>query len=362
MRYVELAVSFPRAGPLPTQQLAWRTRGRIPPSQQPNAKRVDRRSGRFVGVHFISSGLGLGAATVVGVALDGGLAWSIGAPSALRTLRPPERSSHSSGGGARPLSALHRAVPEAARGYACQMSDHSLHDQLTKYLIDVHSIEVQTLEQVKRAPQIAGDPSLAPIFADHEERDARARAPVREQLQQGASPSLVKDAAGRVGGWGILLFVKFNPDTPGKLAMHAYACATPAPWRHSRCRCWRRVRSSPDSMRWRTSCAISSRRATISGSSTNDPRRSAGHPARVQAAAMRIGALNLGGFFKAESDTPVTIAGFAYALEALEAGDLLTRIARRAGDERTAALAERVLADARAAAEQVPTDGMPPST
>src|SRR5439155_1197968 len=32
-----------------------------------------------------------------------------------------------------------------------------------------------------------------------------------------------KDVAGRVGGWGMVLFARMNPDTPGKLAMHAYS-------------------------------------------------------------------------------------------------------------------------------------------
>jgi ferritin-like metal-binding protein YciE len=70
---------------------------------------------------------------------------------------------------------------------------------------------------------------------------------------------------------------------------------------------------------------------------------------------MRTGALNLGGFFKAQPDTPVKLAGFAYAFEALEAGayELLARTARRAGDQQTVALAERIVGDENAAAEQI---------
>jgi ferritin-like metal-binding protein YciE len=70
---------------------------------------------------------------------------------------------------------------------------------------------------------------------------------------------------------------------------------------------------------------------------------------------MRLGALNFAGFFKAQPDTPAKLAGFAYAFEALEcaAYELLARTARRAGDEETAALAERILAEERAAAEKV---------
>jgi ferritin-like metal-binding protein YciE len=78
-------------------------------------------------------------------------------------------------------------------------------------------------------------------------------------------------------------------------------------------------------------------------------------PARVQAAAMRTSAMNLGGFFKAQPDSPVKLAGFAYAFEALEVGayELLARTARRAGDPLTVALAERILGEEQAAAEQV---------
>jgi ferritin-like metal-binding protein YciE len=78
-------------------------------------------------------------------------------------------------------------------------------------------------------------------------------------------------------------------------------------------------------------------------------------PSRFQAGAMRAGALNIGTFFKAQPDTPAKLAGFAYAFEALEAGayELLVRVARRAGDEQTAAVAERILADERMAADRV---------
>lgn len=100
----------------------------------------------------------------------------------------------------------------------------TFHDQLTKYLTDVHAIEVQALEQMKRAPGIAGDPDLADIFAQHETETAEHERLVREELaRRDAKPSALKDVAGRVGGWGMILFARANPDTPGKLAMHAYA-------------------------------------------------------------------------------------------------------------------------------------------
>jgi ferritin-like metal-binding protein YciE len=70
---------------------------------------------------------------------------------------------------------------------------------------------------------------------------------------------------------------------------------------------------------------------------------------------MRAQAFNLGGFFKAQPDTPAKLAGFAFAFEALETGayELLMRTALRAGDTETVAVAERILGEEKQAAERV---------
>lgn len=70
-------------------------------------------------------------------------------------------------------------------------------------------------------------------------------------------------------------------------------------------------------------------------------------------AAMRIGAINWGGFFAAQPDTPAKLAGFAYAFEHLEIGayEQLRRVAERAGDQETARAVESILAEERRAAE-----------
>jgi ferritin-like metal-binding protein YciE len=80
-----------------------------------------------------------------------------------------------------------------------------------------------------------------------------------------------------------------------------------------------------------------------------------GRPSRFKDIALRGGGVNVGGFFGAQPDTPAKLAGFAYAFEHLEiaAYEQLKRVAQRAGDEQTAALAERILPEERAAAEAV---------
>src|SRR5215216_831348 len=106
------------------------------------------------------------------------------------------------------------------------MTDRSSDEQITKYLTDVHSIEVQALAQMRVAPRLAGDPELGRIFREHLRETEEHGRLVREELERrGQRPSKVKDAAGRAGGWGMILFARLNPDTPGKLAMHAHSYA-----------------------------------------------------------------------------------------------------------------------------------------
>jgi ferritin-like metal-binding protein YciE len=306
------------------------------------------------------------------------------------------------------------------------MAPENLTEQLTKHLTDVHSIEQQALAQMRLAPKIAGDPELSRIFEEHlrETEDQERR--VREQLERrGAEPSGVKDVAGRVGGWGMILFAKLNPDTPGKLAMHAYSYehmelaayellrriaerAGDEPVRAMAEAIAAQERAMADRLgqRWDIAVEASLREkgaedlsqdvvkylrdahaleaqalqlleagpgiagfealAQVFRDHLEDTREHQrlvderlaeldSGPSRFQAGMMRLGALNLGTFFKAQPDTPAKLAGFAYAFEALETGayELLTRTAQRAGDGATAALADQILPQERAAAERV---------
>jgi ferritin-like metal-binding protein YciE len=104
------------------------------------------------------------------------------------------------------------------------MTPNSLEQQLVKYLTDAHSIEQQALEQMKRAPDIAGDPELAGFFKLHLTETEQQNRLLEERLDAlGAGPAKLKDLAGKVTGVGFALFAKFQPDTPGKLVSHAYS-------------------------------------------------------------------------------------------------------------------------------------------
>jgi ferritin-like metal-binding protein YciE len=104
------------------------------------------------------------------------------------------------------------------------MSDRSIDDQLDKYLADLHSIEEQALTQLRRAPDIAGDDRLAAVYSQHLAETGGQEDRIRRRIEaRGADPSTIKDLAGKAGGLGMVAFAQANPDTPGKLAAHAYS-------------------------------------------------------------------------------------------------------------------------------------------
>ena len=104
------------------------------------------------------------------------------------------------------------------------MTPNDMQSQLIKYLTDAHSIERQALIQMKMAPSIAGDSEMAAAFEQHRTETEEHQRLVDERLSAlGESPSKLKDMAGAVTGVGFGLFAKFQPDTPGKLAAHAFS-------------------------------------------------------------------------------------------------------------------------------------------
>ena len=97
-------------------------------------------------------------------------------------------------------------------------------EQLAIYLTDAHAIELQALVQVKRAPEMAVDPQLAEAFRKHIEETERHERFVRGRLEALSwAPVTHKDLAGKATGIGFALFARFQPDTPGKLAAHAFS-------------------------------------------------------------------------------------------------------------------------------------------
>jgi ferritin-like metal-binding protein YciE len=97
-----------------------------------------------------------------------------------------------------------------------------LDTQLTKYLTDAHSIEVQALAQLRTAPDIAGAPELAEAFRAHLAETEQHERITRDLLAaRDAEPSKLKDLVMGMGGKGFLLFARLQPDTPGKLFAHA---------------------------------------------------------------------------------------------------------------------------------------------
>lgn len=104
------------------------------------------------------------------------------------------------------------------------MTADTLDEQLVKYLADAHSIEEQALQQLRGAPDAAGDPELAEIFRRHLTETEAHESAMRKRLEaHGERSSTVKDLLMRVGGAGFLLFARAQPDTPGKLVAHAYS-------------------------------------------------------------------------------------------------------------------------------------------
>lgn len=305
------------------------------------------------------------------------------------------------------------------------MTNNDAQTQLVKYLTDAHSIEEQALVQMKRAPKLV-EGGLAEIFVRHEDETRSQEERVRERLQaHDASPSRLKDVAGQAGGFGMVLFARSQPDTAGKLVMHAYS------YEHMEVAAYELLaiaaREAGDSETAAMAEAIADEEREMAGRLADrfdeaveqalrdvepddlgdqvntyladlhalegqsrellekskkmdvpEPLKAAldhhlaeteGHlrkletrlddrgatPSALKDAMLRLGALNWGAFFAAQPDTPAKLAGFAFAVENLEvaAYELFLRVARRAGDDESVALAESILAEEKAAAKSV---------
>jgi ferritin-like metal-binding protein YciE len=298
--------------------------------------------------------------------------------------------------------------------------------QLSIYLTDVHAIELQALEQVKRARKVAGDPELEAAFADHVRETERHRTYVEDRLiARSWAPVPQKDLSGKFSGVGMALFARFQPDTPGKLAAHAYSYERMELAAYELlARLAERAGDSETVLTARMigqeERAMADRLATLFDRAVEGSLRElesddvgkqldryladahaierqaakllqrapkmagaeelatafeehleeterhaelveerlgarGGSPSAFKDAALRLGALNLGTFLKAQTDTPAKLAAFAYAFEHLEvaAYELLKRVAARVGDQETVSMADEILFEERAAAARV---------
>ena len=297
------------------------------------------------------------------------------------------------------------------------MAERTIDEQLVKYLTDAHSIEEQALQQLRMAPDAAGDEHLAALLREHLAETETHERLVREQLAtHGASPSALKGAVMRAGGAAFVLFARSQPDTPGKLAAHAYSyehlelaayelllrvadragdrltAATARRIREEERRMGERLEAAfdstvdaslrdldPENLDDQLAKYLADAHAIEAQAIAGDPalariyaehldetraqqelvrERLEAHdtsPSRLKDAALRLGALNWGGFFAAQPDTPGKLAAFAYAFEHLEIGgyEELKRVAERAGDGDTVTATERILAEERAAAGKI---------
>ena len=301
-----------------------------------------------------------------------------------------------------------------------------IHEQLTKYITDAHSIEVQALAQLDSAPEAAQEPGFEHALRGHQAETKRHEVLTRQLLEERhASPSRLKDMVMKLGGKGFLAFARVQPDTPGKLLAHslsyealenaAYELLARTADRAGEAnvstiareigsderammqrlqQCYdpvvevslREVGRDEISEQLRKYLAdahaieqqaimMLEKAPELSGDSPLnhlyeehlvETREHAelvkermdalgGDPSSIKDAAMRLGALNWGAFFAGHPDTAGKLAAFTYAFEHLEIGgyEQLKRVAVRAGDEATAAMAERILDQERTAARRI---------
>ncbi len=306
------------------------------------------------------------------------------------------------------------------------MAPTNLQEQVVKYLTDAHSIEHQALAQLKTAPKIAGDLQIAQAFSDHMiETEGHERLVSERLAAHGSKPSALKDLAGSLTGKGFGAFAMAQPDTPGKLVVHAFsyehmeeaaydllARVAERAGDEETAETAREIERQEQGMGDRLAgCFDRAVNAALDqvapadlqaqldkyladahaietqalqllekgpklagagelATAYDDHRiESEEHqrlvearlesrgdtPSKVKDAALRLGALNWGGFFQAQPDTPAKLAAFAYAFEHLEIGayEMLRRVAARAGDEETASIAEAILVQEQAAADRI---------
>lgn len=99
-----------------------------------------------------------------------------------------------------------------------------LDKQLVKYLNDAHAMELQSMELLEKAIEIAGDVQLAQLYRGHLNDTRDHERYVKQRLEAiGERPSGLKNVTAKAGAMGLGLLTKAMPDTPAKLAGLAFA-------------------------------------------------------------------------------------------------------------------------------------------
>jgi ferritin-like metal-binding protein YciE len=99
-----------------------------------------------------------------------------------------------------------------------------IREQLVKYLSDAHAMEMQSMEMLEKAIEIAGDQQLSQLYRGHLNDTRDHERYVKQRLEaMGESPSTLKNIAGKAGAMGIGMLAQTMPDTPAKLAGVAFA-------------------------------------------------------------------------------------------------------------------------------------------
>ena len=96
--------------------------------------------------------------------------------------------------------------------------------QIVKYLGDAHAMEMQSMELLEKAIEIAGDVQLAQLYRGHLNDTREHERYVKQRLEaMGETTSTAKNLAGKAGAMGLGMLAQAMPDTPAKLAGVAFA-------------------------------------------------------------------------------------------------------------------------------------------
>jgi ferritin-like metal-binding protein YciE len=99
-----------------------------------------------------------------------------------------------------------------------------IEEDLVRYLKDAHAMEEHSMQTLKAAEKVAGDPQLVSLYQGHiRETEEHISIISRLLSNHGESSSKLKDVAGRATAAGLGLGVVAQPDTPAKLVAVAYA-------------------------------------------------------------------------------------------------------------------------------------------